>query len=480
MSLATLSADSWPDCPPRFATRRNRKRLSHGPRAAAVAAELGFDLMPWQRFVLDVALEVDPKTGRLAYRRVVLTVPRQSGKTTLLLALFAHRALGFGEPQIMTYAAQTGVDSRKKFIDDQVPLMEKSALAPLFRVRKTNGHEAVLWKNGSRHHISAGTEKSGHGPTLDLGVVDEAFAQVDGRLEQAFSPAMVTRPEPQLWFVSTAGKPSDDWFRAKIDAARELVDGSQGTAFFEWSAPQDADPRDPKVWRACMPALGHTISEDVIRAELAAFEAEDKIGEFRRAYLNQWVEAERSQIIDAALWDSLAVGNKPPVRPALSVEVALDRSRTVIGAAWQVDGQPHVEVFEENPGTDWVVPRLAELVGKYSVPTVVVDGGSEAASLLEAIEAARLPVVKLTGAARAAACGGFYDAATNTGLTHNGDPDVGQAIAAARWKDNEGTRVFSRRRSGGDIAALYAVAFAFYGLGVDRPSAYEQRGLVTL
>lgn len=474
MSLATLSADSWPDCPPRFATRRNRKRLSHGPRAAAVAAEIGFDLMPWQRFVLDVALEVDPKTGMLAYRRVILTVPRQSGKTTLLLALFAHRALGFGEPQIMTYAAQTGVDSRKKFIDDQVPLLEKSALAPLFKVRKTNGHEAVLWKNGSRHHISAGTEKSGHGPTLDLGVVDEAFAQVDGRLEQAFSPAMITRPQPQLWFVSTAGKPSDAWFRTKVEAGRELVDGSEGTAFFEWSAPQDADPADPAVWRQCMPALGHTVTEDVIRAELAAFVAEDKIGEFRRAYLNQWVEAERSQIIPAEMWDALSVGNQPPVAPVLSVEVALDRSRTTIGSAWLVNGKPHVEVFEDL-GTEWVVPRLAELVPRYQVPAVIVDGGSEAASLLDALEGARVPTARLTGADRAAACGAFYDAATNDGLTHNGDPALASALAAARWKDNEGTRVFSRRRSSGDIAALYAVTLALHGLSLDRPSVYEDR-----
>ena len=54
---------------------------------------LGTPLMPWQQRVADTALEVDPGTGRLAYREVTLTVPRQSGKTTLILALAVHRAL---------------------------------------------------------------------------------------------------------------------------------------------------------------------------------------------------------------------------------------------------------------------------------------------------------------------------------------------------------------------------------------------------
>ena len=42
--------------------------------------------MPWQRHVADIAYELDEETGRLAYREVRLTVPRQSGKTTLMLA----------------------------------------------------------------------------------------------------------------------------------------------------------------------------------------------------------------------------------------------------------------------------------------------------------------------------------------------------------------------------------------------------------
>src|SRR5215217_7263151 len=106
------------DCPPRWASPRSPDRQTLGPRVAEVADLLGTPLMPWQRHVADVALELDPETGLLAYREVILTVPRQSGKTTLLLAVMTHRALGFGQRQRVLYTAQTRNDARKKWEDE--------------------------------------------------------------------------------------------------------------------------------------------------------------------------------------------------------------------------------------------------------------------------------------------------------------------------------------------------------------------------
>ncbi|WP_230691191.1 hypothetical protein, partial [Streptococcus pneumoniae] len=76
---------------------------------------------------------------------------------------------------------------------DHVKALDRSLFHGEYRVRKTNGNEAILWRNGSMHGISATTEKAGHGATLDMGFIDEAFAQVDARVEQAMRPAMITR-----------------------------------------------------------------------------------------------------------------------------------------------------------------------------------------------------------------------------------------------------------------------------------------------
>jgi hypothetical protein len=66
---------------------------------------------PWQRLVADVAMEVDPATGRLAYAEVDLTTPRQSGKTTLELGVLVHRARRWAGPR-MLYGAQDRIHAR--------------------------------------------------------------------------------------------------------------------------------------------------------------------------------------------------------------------------------------------------------------------------------------------------------------------------------------------------------------------------------
>ena len=142
MSLTSFDLSRPADAPeavPRWATPRNHARPTLGPRVAQVAEMVGFDLMPWQRQVLDVALEVDPDTGRLVYREVRLTVPRQSGKTTLLLSLMTHRCIGFGSRQRVVFTMQSRQDAREKLFEDYRPLLDQSPLGPKLDWRESNG-----------------------------------------------------------------------------------------------------------------------------------------------------------------------------------------------------------------------------------------------------------------------------------------------------------------------------------------------------
>src|SRR5690349_2860708 len=130
VTLPPSSSVSSPtlSCPPRYGTPRRLDRPTLGPKVAEVARLLGMPLMPWQQHVVDVALEVDPGTGLLAYREVDLTVPRQSGKTSLILGVMVHRALGFGQRQKIVYTAQTRNDARKKWEDDHLTVLDASPL----------------------------------------------------------------------------------------------------------------------------------------------------------------------------------------------------------------------------------------------------------------------------------------------------------------------------------------------------------------
>jgi phage terminase large subunit-like protein len=457
-------------CPPRWGTRRNPDRQTLGPALGIIAARLGTPLMPWQQYVADVILELDPVTGRLAYREYNITVPRQSGKTTLLLAKMVHRALGFKDGrQRILYAAQTRGAARLKWEDEHVATLESSRYRKLFTVRKQLGQEAIRWKNGSRHGITSSTEKAAHGETLDEGVIDEAFAQEDNRVEQAFKPAMITRRQPQQGVVSTAGTLKSVYLREKVDAGRERCKaGAMDTvAYFEWSAPDDADPADPATWAACMPALGHTIGVEAIRADFESM----KLAEYRRAYLNQWPDTTPDQwlVISEEQWRPLADERSELVgRVAMAIHVAMDRSWAAIAVAGRrADGLLHVEVIDYRLGTKWVPERAKQLQDRWKPCAWVVDAGGPAGSLIADLEAKGLDITKPTVKDVAHAYGQFVDAVApkegGPALRYVPHPALDVAVAGAATRSLTTAKAWDAIAATTEISPLIAVTSAAWG-----------------
>jgi len=270
---------------PRFATPRTPGRPTLARGIAKVAGLLGFGLMPWQHDWNALVTELLPD-GRLAYRQGVLEVMRQQGKTVDVLALMLARALRRPRTQI-SYTAQTRLDARHRLLDVWWPLIEASPLRSLISVRKGSGSEAYLFSNGSMLGLVSSEQTSGHGDNLDLGVIDEAWAQADDHLEQAMRPAMMTR-DAQLLVVSAAGTEKSEYFRGKVEDGRARAEmGLTDTGCYTgYSFADDEDPGCPETWRRRMPALGITVSEETVAADFSLM----KLAEFRRAYGCQWPE----------------------------------------------------------------------------------------------------------------------------------------------------------------------------------------------
>lgn len=280
-------------CAPRFATPRDPSRPNLAEGIAKTAVILGFEtrlgpgLMPWQHEANELVTELDGN-GRLAHRQAIIEVMRQQGKSVDVLSIMVARALRRPDMQI-AYAAQSGKEARHRLFDVWWPRIRKSKLAPLIDLRKASGSEALLFANGSMLSLVTAEESSAHGDNLDLGVIDEAWAQTDDRLEQAMKPAMMTR-DAQLLIVSAAGNEKSVYFHRKVMEARARLEmGLPGGCYIGYSAPDEADPGDPATWRACMPALGITVTEDVVAQDFEDME----LAEFRRAYLCQWPDVAR-------------------------------------------------------------------------------------------------------------------------------------------------------------------------------------------
>jgi phage terminase large subunit-like protein len=421
-------------------------------------------LMPWQRLVGDVAGELEPSTGLPAYREVRVTVPRQSGKTTLILVVEVDRCVAWGPGQRVLYAAQDRNNSRAKW-EEQGELLARTPLRHAFRMRRQTGLERMLFPGtGSTVGITASGESSGHGQTLDLGVIDEAFAQRDERLVQGFRPAMLTRPAAQLWIVSTMGSEESVFLHDRIDDGRARVEADErsGVAFFEWSAGDDDDPDDPATWWGCMPALGHTITERVIQSDHDALPPD----EFSRAYLNRRTSS-GAPVIDAGTWQRARDPTSQLAGiPCFAVDVTPDRSHGAIAVAgWRPDHRVHAEVVEHRAGTDWIVERVAELERRWHPWPVVIDPASPAGSLL--VDLASLGVRTETLSARdyAAACAQLYDSVVTSEPTvaHLDQPVLNLAVGAAR-KRVLGDAWAWARKVGGDVSPLVAVTLARWGL----------------
>jgi hypothetical protein len=433
--------------------------------------------MPWQRYVADVALEVNPDTGRLVYREVVLTVPRQSGKTTLLLSMMVQRALGFGTKQRILYTAQTRGAARLKWEEEHVATLRESKFKNDFRVKLQLGHEAIKWRNGSRHGVIPSTSTAGHGETLDLGVIDEAFAQVDNRLEQAFKPAMITRPMPQQWVVSTAGTEKSVFLKSKVDAGRARCEAgvNTGVAYFEWSAPEDADPEDEEVWWECMPALGYTIDIQAIRDDKESMDLAD----FRRAYLNQWPDAtqDKWRVIKEQMWnDCLDSDSVLTGEVAFGLDCTPEKSYGAIGA-WGKNqgGLETLEITDHSPGTGWMLDRALVLAVKWNPKCFVIDGKGPLGSLVPGLRKglARLykegelereiPVLTPNITEICQWCGWFYDAVRYSRMVHLGDKAMAYALAGADKRVIGDSWAWSRRTTDEDISPLYAATLGALG-----------------
>lgn len=435
-----------------------------------IAAELGTPFMPWQQQVADVALEVNPDTGRLAYREVRLTVPRQSGKTTLILALILHRALGAAR-QTIAYTAQTGNDARKKWEHDWLPVLDESRFSRFYRTSKKNGDEGLKFVNGSWQGLLANTEKSGHGGSPDLVVADEAFA-IDFRVEQAAKPAMRTRPEPQFWVVSTAGTPKGSpYLYAKVLGGRRAAEQDQrtGVAYFEWSAPDDADPFDPRVWWDCSPALGYTATEESMAADMQSMLDDPKQGlsEFRRAFLNQWVLAMGDPIVPLDHWQNLSRSEAPrPPWVVLGLSVAPDdASASVVACGEDLTGYQST-VLEHGDGVDWLFPSaddpvgaLGRIVDEWDRPYVVVNERRVAHLLPEIERVCGGRVMALKSAQIPTACAFWLRLVKESRLCHRGEPELTVALAGA---ERSGGRAWqwAPERSGADICPLEAQTLA--------------------
>ena len=238
-----------------------------GRNAVALAEVAGLELDPWQRLVLESGLR--RRGDKWAAFEVALIVARQNGKGTVLEALELAALFLYPDVRLILHSAHEFKTAAEAFLRVRALIEDRPEFdARVSRIRTAAGAEAVELKDGKRLRFVARSSGSGRGFTSDLVILDEAYKLGDQEMA-ALLPTLSARPDPQVWYTSTAGGP--DSIQLGRVRARGVAGGDQSLAFLEWSADEDAyDPASPADWARANPGLGIRISPEYIGREMAA------------------------------------------------------------------------------------------------------------------------------------------------------------------------------------------------------------------
>lgn len=522
--------------------RELTEQTSLGFAAAEFAADVcGIDLFPWQRWLLIHALELAPgltvdtmgSRGRLdplfRFRKVVVLVARQNGKSTLsqVLSLFFLYVLGtdlvLGTAQDLD-TAQEVWEGALDIIEDTPEL---AALAD--RPIRVNGNKTIRLHTGERYKVKAANRRAGRGLSGDLILLDELREHQSWDAWGAITKTTMARPAAMIWALSNAGDTTSVVLRylrkmahaalgdpdginstddpaallPSADEVENLTDLADGPdlevedfdedgstlGIFEWSAPPGCPVTDIDGLAYANPSLGHCISIRTLMGDAKA----DPEWVFRTECMCQWSDGTLVGPFPPGAWDAGRFSADEPAPQIVGkvmacVDTAADRSRTYIAfAGRQASGRAQVELVAERAGQEWVEAWLRQRADVIEVVTGQ-SRGAPVSALMAELRASLDGVMRVeewSGADVPGATGKFYDLVRDDDLSHNPWPSLDLAAATALAKDSEGgTFMWDRRKSPVDVAPLQAATGAVWLLTRVPPppvvTAYADRGVLTI
>lgn len=417
---------------------------------------LAMRLLPWQKWLLIHALELD-ENGDFRFRNVVILVGRQNGKTTLLKVI-ALAFLYLGKARMVLGAAQS-LDIARESWAGAVDMAQADAdlRREIAAVRRANGEQELRLQDGARYKITAATRSAGRGLSVDLLILDELREHRDWQAWSALSKTTTARMNGLIFAISNAGDDESVVLNALRDNA--LAGHDESLAIFEWSAEDGCELDDPKGWAQANPGLGHTVSEQAIRSSMST----DPANVFRTEVLCQRVESLDSAI-DLGAWKASADPsgslreNRDEV--VLCLDVSPDSQHVTLAAAAVLrDGRVRVQIIEAWQTTEQARDELPDLIERIAPRATSWFPGGPAAAL--AADLRSLDAVEIKGIEVTESCQELADLVLARRVLHPDDPLLNAHIAgSSKLHSGDGWRF--NRRGQGHVDAAYAVAGAVH------------------
>lgn len=473
---------------PRLWTRPLRKltpETSYGYRVIWFAAVvLGMPLDPWQQWAVIHLGELLPD-GRPRFRRVLMIVARQNGKTHLLMVLslywiFVERiGLVLGTSTKLDYAAESWTAAVNAAL--AIPALAKRIPAR-GGVRRGKGAEVLTTTDRCRYKIGTADRSGGRSLPVERLILDELREHKTWEAYNASYYAMNAQPHGQAVMITNQGDEKAvvlKEVRAEALAYIETGAGDERLGLFEWSAWEGCDPLDPYAQAAANPQLGRRMDHDTMRSAALAATAPGASGEKLTGYLTENLCMDVPNLdpaIDPGAWAACcehASLDDARSRLAACVDLSPDGLHgTLAVAALMPDGRIRIETVTvwEGPGAAAKLEReLPAWVGRVRPQVIGWMPTGPAAAVAATLADRRKagvrgwppPGVTVTEirAELPAVAMGFVELVNSGGVLHGGQDMLDQQVRGAEKHRRGDVWVFGRS---GDahVDAVYAVAGA--------------------
>lgn len=440
-----------------------------------------WSLLPWQIWLYWHALEKKPGGIGFRFQFLVILVARQNGKTKWgrgmnLWRLFYSKTgvvSGTNPGAKMAVIAAQNLDYAETTLKEAVDEIRAiPALLPeLINHKEGSGKNRAILTNRRYWRAATASRKGGRGLPVDVVWLDELREHVTWDAWDAITPTGTVRPCSQVVCTTNAGDARSVVLLSQQASARQRITtgttAETRTGYFEWSAPPDADPRNPDHWPQANPAVGwlNEFTIEDLHGRLETMQYKNMPG-WQTEYLCQTVDALEPGVIPAEYWqDGIDVNSRRAEGSLVyaALDVSYDRKTSYVAiAARRDDGALHIEVIQAARGTDWVVDWLAERKETFK-GVAVQKTGAPVSGMIGDLKRAGVPVVEWgPGLELQAGCALFFDGICEHTIFHRRQPILDRAAASGVARRIGDSWVFDRRNSPIDVAPIVACAAAVW------------------
>jgi phage terminase large subunit-like protein len=263
-------------------------------------------LLDWQRDIVARLFGWKRKDGTRRFRTAYIEIPKKNGKSLLMSAIAILMAIADGEAGAEVYlAAVNSKQARIIFDECKKMILCSPSLKKRLEIKDTN--KRILYRpNFSKIELVTCDAESQDGFDSSCTIFDELHRQKNSKLWDVFAFAGRGREQPLLLAITTAGQDKTTICWQEHERARKILDGtSLDTTHLAviFAADRSDDLDDPKTWRKANPSLGHTLSIEDFKNDLANVrESPSRLNNFLRLRLNIWTDPETAYIKHEIWW----------------------------------------------------------------------------------------------------------------------------------------------------------------------------------